>query len=134
MDHQNIQQRRQQPNIAFRKMMALWFCRHHASKPMRIRLCSLCPPYPDLQIGMWGLTKSKLIVWTLSTRNNCTFFLVSFILITSPTRHSMNAHTLNQCIDGSPCTMEDLWTHNLYENSTNCTSKQGPHDSLYQPT
>ena len=58
-DHQDIQKRKQQATIAFRKMMTLWFRRHHVSEPRRIRLYkAYVIPTLTYNIGTWGLTKS----------------------------------------------------------------------------
>ena len=95
-DHEDIQRRKQQATIVFRKMMTLWFCRHHVNEPRRIRLYkAYVLPTLTYNMGTWGLTKGEFTSLDIFHHKQLRFLLGIFLPDRSPTRHCTNAHTLN---------------------------------------
>ena len=77
-DEQDVQRRKQQATIAFRKMMTLWFRRNHVSESRRIRRYqAYVLPTLAYNIGTWGLTKSEFNSLPLKTTAFSSRYLLS---------------------------------------------------------
>ena len=78
-DLQDIQRRKQQATIAFRKMMTLWFRRQHVSESRRIRLYkAYVLPTLTYNMGTWGLTKGEFTSLDIFHRKQLRFLLGIF--------------------------------------------------------
>ena len=128
-DEQDVQRKKQQATIAFRKMTTLWFRRSHVNESRRIRLYqAYVLPTLTYNIGTWGLTKREFNSFDTFHCKQLRFLLGIFY----PDHISNKAlyeHTHSRPI--SSCSMEALRTHP--KTSTICTSQQS-HDSLFQST
>ena len=118
-DEQDVQRKKQQATIAFRKMTTLWFRRSHVNESRRIRLYQAY----TYNIGTWGLTKREFNSFDTFHCKQLRFLLGIFY----PDHISNKAlyeHTHSRPI--SSCSMEALRTHP--KTSTICTSQQS-HDT-----